>query len=66
MKHTEMHSYDPSFRKYRLTEYYDPYYTLRQWKQLIEELIEEFGQNAFLGVDAGANNVLLEIDVLKK
>jgi hypothetical protein len=37
----------------------DPRWTLKEWKEFIDSLIEEHGEEAILKTDAGYNNVVL-------
>lgn len=44
-----------------LTDFSDPSMTLAEWQDKINELIEEYGENATLEADAGYNNISMYI-----
>lgn len=44
----------------------DPQLTLTQWRDLIELLIEEYGERSVLYTDAGYNNVSMMLEIHKR
>jgi hypothetical protein len=44
----------------------DPRLTLAQWRDLIELLIEEYGERSVLFTDAGYNNVSMMVEIIKR
>lgn len=44
----------------------DTYYSLKDFKEKIEQLIEKYGEDSLIIADAGYNNVHFNIDTSKK